>query len=72
MMNGFKWKAFVFDFSFAGWFLSVGAIVAVSLAAHIVLAGVLAPVLVLFVLCYFFAGRAVFYRRLAEEREETL
>jgi uncharacterized membrane protein len=72
MMNGFKWKAFVFDFSFAGWFLLVGAIVAVSLAAHIVLAGVLAPVLVLFVLCYFFAGRAVFYRRLAEEREETL
>jgi len=77
MMRGFKWKAFVFDLSFLGWFAVTGILVGSGLgvsgiksAAGTVAAafvGIAAASLVFFVMCYVLAGRAVFFRELKGE-----
>ena len=71
MMDGFKWKAFVLDFSFLGWLFAASVVVALSLATGNMLAGTLSLAGAIFVLCYFFAARAVFFRELTSERGEV-
>lgn len=64
MMHGCKWKAFAFDLSYCGWLLLAGAGVGAALLVQNPLAGALSLFAAVFVLCYFFAGRAVFFREL--------
>ncbi|MBR4938402.1 MAG: DUF975 family protein, partial [Kiritimatiellae bacterium] len=68
MMKGYKWKAFALDFSFLGWLFAACAVVALSFAAGSMLAGTVSLAGAVFVLCYFFAARAVFFRELVSER----
>ena len=68
MMDGYKWKAFALDFSFLGWLFAACAVVALSFAAGSMLAGTVSLAGAVFVLCYFFAARAVFFRELVSER----
>lgn len=70
MMDGFKWKAFVFDLSYFGWLLLAGAGVGATMLMQNPVGGMLSLITAVFVLCYFFAGRAVFFRELVAERGE--
>lgn len=69
LMDGCKWKAFVFDLSYIPWLLLAGVCAGMSILLGSAFAGALFMGAVLFVLCYFFAGRAAFYRNLVEERK---
>jgi uncharacterized membrane protein len=71
MMDGYKWKAFALDFSFLGWLMAACAVVALSFATGNMLAGTLSLAGAVFILCYFFAARAVFFRELVSERGEV-
>jgi hypothetical protein len=64
IMDGFKWKAFVFDLSYWGWLLLIGLTAGVSIVSANSIAIAFSTVGAIFVSCYFFAGRAVFYREL--------
>jgi len=77
LMKGYKWRAFEFDLSYAGWglllvatFSAAGVLSVAGGAVSFlsVLVGGLSVYLVLFVFCYFFTGRAAFYRELRKER----
>lgn len=77
MMKGYKGRAFVFDLSYWGWLLllvvimGTGIILAATenavLAAVGSMVGGVGVLLMMFVLCYFFVGRAVFYREMPQE-----
>ena len=69
LMDGWKWKAFVFDLSFLGWLVLAGAGIGVSLLLQDPLSGALSMFAAVFVLCYFFAGRAVFFCELLSLRD---
>jgi len=80
MMKGYKWRAFEFDCSYLGWFLllivsvSTGTILTLSFSGNSVLAAaggmVVFASLALFayVVCYYFVGRAVFYREVKAQQ----
>jgi hypothetical protein len=68
MMVGWKWKAFVFDFSYVGWLLLAGLVVGAGLVVANALANALSMVFAVFIVCYFLSGRAVFYRELCTEK----
>ena len=77
MMRGFKWRAFCLDFSFIGWFLILGVIVAVSMVIGMVetkspvvsvvasLIGLVSFYVMAFIGCYFLAARTVFFKELS-------
>ena len=69
IMDGFKWKAFVFDLSYGGWLLTVGLAMGAAMLGSNAMAISLSMVAAVFVMCYFFAGRAVFYRELCNCRQ---
>ena len=69
IMDGFKWKAFVFDLSYGGWLLTVGLAMGAAMLGSNAVAISLSMVAAVFVMCYFFAGRAVFYRELCNCRQ---
>jgi len=76
MMRGYKWKAFSFDMSYCWWWLLVMVMLGIGLAFGSAgggsmlmigtLVGGLGMMAMLYVLCYFFIGRAVFYRELID------
>ena len=66
MMDGFKWKAFVLDLSYFGWFFFAGTGVGAAVLSGNAIATGCAMAGAVFILCYFFAGRAVFFRELAD------
>ena len=70
VMDGFKWKAFVFDLSYGGWLLLAGSAVGVAMLSANSVAISLSMVAAVFVMCYFFAGRAVFYRELCSRQSD--
>ncbi len=81
MMYGRKWQAFALDFSFLVWLFLGGMVFAITLGIGIAfarsnallpsaagsLASLLGVCFFVFVVCYLFVARAVFYRELAEE-----
>lgn len=69
IMDGFKWKAFVFDLSYSGWLLLAGLVVGVAMLSANSIAIAFSMVVAIFVMSYFFAGRAVFYRELCNCRQ---
>lgn len=81
MMKGYKWRAFLFDLSYCGWVflvvLLVGAGLVLPTSGNAVLgavgslAGAAGVLAMMFLLCYFFVGRAAFYRELATGAEDS-
>ena len=80
MMKGYKWRAFCFDLSYLWWLL----LAALTLVAAVATGGVgdepsltgmalggIGLYLMLFVFCYFFTGRAAFYRELQKETDHA-
>lgn len=71
MMDGRKWKAFTLDVSYLGWLILAGAVVGAALLAKNPFLGVVAMTAAVFIICYFIAGRTVFYRELVSERRSA-
>ena len=86
MMYGRKWQAFALDFSFLVWLFLGGMVFAITLGIGIAfarsnallpsaagsLASLLGVCFFVFVVCYLFVARAVFYRELAEANRPDL
>lgn len=69
MMDGYKWKAFSLDVSYFGWMILAGIVIGAALLADSPFLGLIAMTAAVFIICYFLAGRAVFFRELVTERK---